>query len=301
MLFPSLSNNEAISDFSNPPKRSGGLIVVGSFVPKSSQQLQHLLDNTKIQPIELNFQELFTSGNSTSPVISKQYIDQTAENIRSMLQDGLDVLLYTPRQLLNKSSHLQESALVSESICQIVQQITTSPQRSIHFLVAKGGITAHDLAERGLGITSAKVVGQILPGIPVWISESDNGGSISSSEDKMPYIVFPGNVGDEDSLTRVALELGVPTKPISRFTVQSSYDNSHNYRNASHDNYYGLNNPANHTQGNAGQEESQYDMKSSLQAARDGGYALAAFNICNKITTFNVNLFFIAIIIIQCR
>jgi uncharacterized protein YgbK (DUF1537 family) len=61
-------------------------------------------------------------------------------------------------------------------------------------LIAKGGITASDVATKGLNVKRALVLGQILPGVPVWQlgPESRYAG--------IPYVVFPGNVGGDDAL-----------------------------------------------------------------------------------------------------
>ena len=64
-------------------------------------------------------------------------------------------------------------------------------------ILAKGGITSSDTATKGLNVKKAEVIGQVAPGIPVWIL---------GEESKFPgikYIVFPGNVGDDDTLTKV--------------------------------------------------------------------------------------------------
>ena len=67
------------------------------------------------------------------------------------------------------------------------------------WVVAKGGITSHDVAVRGLGIRRAEVLGQLLPGMvsvfqPVEAAPEAVG---------MPYVVFAGNVGDEHTLANV--------------------------------------------------------------------------------------------------
>lgn len=64
------------------------------------------------------------------------------------------------------------------------------------FIIAKGGITSSELATGALAIKRARVLGQILPGIPVWQPDSNSdyaGGA---------YVVFPGNVGDDGALLR---------------------------------------------------------------------------------------------------
>jgi len=41
-------------------------------------------------------------------------------------------------------------------------------------VVAKGGITSSDIATEVLGIVRARVLGQILPGVPVWATVWDS-------------------------------------------------------------------------------------------------------------------------------
>ena len=65
------------------------------------------------------------------------------------------------------------------------------------YILAKGGITSSDIATQALKIARAQVLGQILPGVPVW-----RAGPESKFPD-MPYIVFPGNVGGTDAITQV--------------------------------------------------------------------------------------------------
>jgi uncharacterized protein YgbK (DUF1537 family) len=67
------------------------------------------------------------------------------------------------------------------------------------WVVAKGGITSHDVAVRGLGIRRAEVLGQLFRGIvsvfrPVEAAPEAVG---------VPYVVFAGNVGDENTLAEV--------------------------------------------------------------------------------------------------
>ena len=72
--------------------------------------------------------------------------------------------------------------------------VATRPPR---FVVAKGGITSWDVAARGLSIGRAMVRGTMLPGIvSVW--EPMDGPARG-----IPYIVFAGNVGGDDSLADV--------------------------------------------------------------------------------------------------
>ena len=85
-------------------------------------------------------------------------------------------------------------SIVSDGIVDIVRSMTAHPC----YLVAKGGITSSDVAVHGLGVRRATVLGQILPGVPVWRLGHE------SRYPGMAYVVFPGNVGDEDALAQIA-------------------------------------------------------------------------------------------------
>ncbi len=77
-------------------------------------------------------------------------------------------------------------------LVEIVRGLRISPR----FIIAKGGITSSDLATDALSITRARVLGQILPGIPVWQPD------VSSRYPGGTYVVFPGNLGDDRALLR---------------------------------------------------------------------------------------------------
>jgi uncharacterized protein YgbK (DUF1537 family) len=67
------------------------------------------------------------------------------------------------------------------------------------WVVAKGGITSHDVAVRGLGIRRATVLGQLLPGMVSVFRPIDAAPEVVGT----PYVVFAGNVGDETTLASV--------------------------------------------------------------------------------------------------
>jgi uncharacterized protein YgbK (DUF1537 family) len=67
------------------------------------------------------------------------------------------------------------------------------------WIVAKGGITSHDVAVHGLGIRRAEVAGQLFPGLISVFRPAD----AVPEAIGMPYVVFPGNVGDDEALARV--------------------------------------------------------------------------------------------------
>ena len=169
---------------------TGGLIVVGSHVPKSSQQLDYLLQHGNVQSIEVSVDKIL------SPDDIDREISISVEFINHCLSQGQDVVVYTSRRLKTGRDHessLSISSRISQALVKIIRSMNVRPR----YILAKGGITSSDIATQALGIERAKVLGQILPGVPVWQSGSE------SRFPGMPYVVFPGNVGSIDAVSEV--------------------------------------------------------------------------------------------------
>jgi uncharacterized protein YgbK (DUF1537 family) len=176
------------------PTQGGGLTLVGSYVPKTTRQLQKLLALPQMTGIEIDVEKLLNGDRSRAE------IDRVLRTAESLLQSEKDVVIYTSRRLMtagHAEGDLSIGSRVSEALITTLQRITSK----LRYLIAKGGITASDVATRGLNVRRALVVGQILPGVPVWKlgPESRHAG--------IPYIVFPGNVGGDDALAETVKAL----------------------------------------------------------------------------------------------
>lgn len=169
---------------------AGGLTVVGSYVPKTTSQLQALLDRNMGTALEIDVRTLLDQNQRVGE------INRVAEIADNILKEGGDIVVYTSRELItgdDAESSLSIGDAVSSGLVSIVRAIQTQPR----YLIAKGGITSSDVATKGLAVKRAMVWGQILPGVPVWrIGEE-------SRFPGMPYIVFPGNVGDDNAVADV--------------------------------------------------------------------------------------------------
>ena len=166
-------------------KKTGGLVIVGSHVPKSTMQLDYILQQGNLKAIELEVEALLAD--------EQNLVAALVSNVVEQLQAGVDVVVYSSRNLVlgaDPDSSLAVARRVSEALVSIVQQLSVSPS----FLIAKGGITSSDVATRGLGVRRATVLGPLLPGVPVWETGSE------TRFPELPYVVFPGNVGDESAL-----------------------------------------------------------------------------------------------------
>lgn len=175
------------ADLEAHKKEAGGLIIVGSHVPQTTKQLRELF-NTDIARIEFEVEKYLLEG--------QVYLDETSKKLNDILHKGKDLVLYTSRDLISKTTENESlllSVKVSEGLIFLVKNLEKRPA----FLIAKGGITSSDIATKGLGIKRAIVLGQILPGVPVWRADKQ------SRFPNLTFVVFPGNVGDDMGLIDV--------------------------------------------------------------------------------------------------
>ncbi len=173
---------------------AGGLVICGSYVPMSSQQLEALLAQGSVHPIEFDVMEFVETQSAD------EYVAKVIQEVRSRLVAGRHVVVYTSRQYVGEPD-TQQSLVTGRKIAGALAQIVRNLGIRPRFLVAKGGITSSDVATKGLGVTRAIVRGQALPGVPVW--ELDE----NSLYPGLRYIVFPGNVGGPDALARLVERL----------------------------------------------------------------------------------------------
>ncbi len=173
---------------------TGGLTIVGSYVPKTTEQLARLLEQADMDRVELDVETLL-DPTRLDPALAAALV-----RTNTTLTLGRDVVVFTSRKLITDADaarSLDIGRQVSDALVALVQRLDVRPR----YLIAKGGITSSDLATRGLGVKRAMVAGQLLPGIPVWRL---------GDETKFPgldYVVFPGNVGGPDALAEAVNKL----------------------------------------------------------------------------------------------
>ena len=169
------------------PGAHGGLTLVGSYVPKTSAQLSALLATSAVTPIEVDVGALLDDSRREPTLAAALSALNTA------LAAGHDTVVYTSRRLIAGSDAAASLAIgrrVSDALIQLVRHLAVAPR----YLIAKGGITSSDTVTLGLGVRRALVLGQALPGVPVWQL---------GPETRFPglgCVVFPGNVGADSAL-----------------------------------------------------------------------------------------------------
>lgn len=164
---------------------SVGLFVVGSHVRKTTEQLNALLTADGVKGIELPIDRILHDADAL--------MAETQATISEYAAAGVTPVVFTARQEVrladaNERQHLGQT--VSDFLVRIVREIAIKPA----YLVAKGGITSHDILTHGLSIKTARVMGQAINSVPCVMAKD------------FPYIIFPGNVGNVESLKEIYLK-----------------------------------------------------------------------------------------------
>ena len=181
-----LLDHSILKQSSDASHQTVPLFIVGSHVRKTTRQLECLLAVEGTCGIEIDVQRILDDAETL--------MRETQQVIRQVVDEHLTPVVYTSRQEIrledaNQRQHLGQQ--VSDFLVDIVRQLSYTPS----YLVAKGGITSHDILTHGLNIKSARVLGQIVNSVPCIMTKD------------FPYIIFPGNVGNEESLKEVYLKL----------------------------------------------------------------------------------------------
>ena len=181
-------------DLVDRDNRNGGIILVGSHVNKTTRQLEALRRSTlPMEMIEFNQHRVLEENGLDDEVA------RVLRRVEELLQAGKSAAVFTRRDRLDlptadKDRQLQISTEISDALTGVIGRLSVRPS----FIVAKGGITSSDVGVKALRVRKAMVKGQIRPGIPVWQTGEE------SRFPGLPYVIFPGNVGAEDGLRRIA-------------------------------------------------------------------------------------------------
>ncbi len=183
-----------------------GLTVVGSHVGRTSRQLAALRALGRTIDVELDAAAVVSGSSDVVAAAARRVTEALGRS---------DVLLYTSRTLVSGSDSgadpggdpagdsgrggaggLAIARSVSAALSRIAGEALAAQPA---WIVAKGGITSHDVALHGLGIRRAEVAGQLFPGVISVLHPVDSApGAVG-----LPYVVFAGNVGDDQTLGQV--------------------------------------------------------------------------------------------------
>lgn len=163
------------------------LLVCGSHTAGATAQLDRIAARWG-EPVVIPTANAFENPVETGIAI--------ADAAALVLADRGLAVVTTERERSADHNTLEHGRLVMKALTTSVRALLPS----VEVVVSKGGITSADVASIGLGAKSAKVLGQVLPGVSVW--------KLTAADDReLLYIVVPGNVGEPDTLERVLSSL----------------------------------------------------------------------------------------------
>ncbi|WGW11873.1 four-carbon acid sugar kinase family protein [Saxibacter everestensis] len=189
-----------IFDGGAPEGKSHGLVVVGSHVGLTSRQVKVAQDRCGLVEVDLDVNKIVDVNTR------EQYLAEAVAKVQKLLAEN-DVLVYTSRDLvrgIDEKDSLRIARTVSSAVNQVVRGALEVQPR---WVIAKGGITSHEVAVEGLGIRRATVLGQLFRGLVSVLSPK----AALPQSIGVPYVVFAGNVGTEQSLAD-AIDIFTGTK-----------------------------------------------------------------------------------------
>lgn len=178
---------EAMSAYALAP---GGVVIAGSYVRKTTEQLNALFLEPGVKGIEVNVD--ICQGSAGAKQLA--HILQEIESLHSAGKTPVVFTSRTERNFTDREQRLRFGATVSAFLMDIIRGLPST----IGFLISKGGITSNDVLSTGLGLKTSEVLGQILAGCSVVSCPPDH-----PRHPHMPVVIFPGNVGDAGALRTV--------------------------------------------------------------------------------------------------
>jgi uncharacterized protein YgbK (DUF1537 family) len=160
------------------PRAQRLLVVCGSYVPQTTRQLAELARAYPDSLVEVDVLA-FASAEPDSEV------ERAAREARTRLDRAGLAVVATPRERPEGTRSLESGERIARNLARVVRALDAD------VVLAKGGITSAVTARVGLGATSAEVRGPLVDGVALW-----HVGAV-------PYVVFPGNVGDDRTLLDV--------------------------------------------------------------------------------------------------
>ncbi|MGJ3245429.1 MAG: four-carbon acid sugar kinase family protein [Elainellaceae cyanobacterium] len=169
---------------------NAGVVLVGSHVQKTTQQLEQLLLEADVVGIEVDVVHLLDESAEQRASL----LTHTLEKVHEAFSQNKTPVIFTSREELtfpDAQTRLEFGAAVSDLLMDIVRGLPDS----IGFLISKGGITSNDVLSKGLNLTFARLLGQILPGVSIVCTPDQH-----PQFPNLPVVLFPGNVGEANSL-----------------------------------------------------------------------------------------------------
>jgi uncharacterized protein YgbK (DUF1537 family) len=177
-----------------------GAVIVGSHVKKTTSQLNELLKQEGIVPIEVNVERI--------PDDAATLLVEALRVAKDAHERNETPVIFTSRT--EKTFADQQTRLAfGEQVSAFLMDVVRNLPATIGFLISKGGITSNDVLSDGLALRTSRVVGQILAGCSVVRCPENH-----PRYPHLPVVIFPGNVGDEHALALVYQRLIMPANDL---------------------------------------------------------------------------------------
>ncbi len=174
----------------------GGLLLVGSHVQKTNEQLKFLKEHDpNLYWVEFDQKKILEGT-------IQEEIKRCADLVNKNLEADHHVVLTTCRKRIDVKNGSREDQLalainISFAFTGILQHLAVRPR----FLITKGGITSSHSLTHGLHIKKTIILGQI----------DENIGVVKCLDENrwkgLPIVIFPGNVGKKDTIFKVLRKL----------------------------------------------------------------------------------------------
>lgn len=177
------------------------LVAVGSHTPLTRRQVAEAVSAHPLTVVELPVRDVLGPDRALA-------LDRAAAaGVRGMT--GGDVVIQTSTQVVlgaGGEESLRVARQVASALTEVIRRVVAAAGPDV--LVAKGGITSHDIAAQALGMARARVRGSLLPGqLSVWEPAGHAAPGHTVADRPAPagpvLVVFPGNVGDDGTLCHV--------------------------------------------------------------------------------------------------
>ncbi|WP_269611630.1 four-carbon acid sugar kinase family protein [Prochlorococcus marinus] len=194
-LPPNPNNTEdlvSLKSKNNKFEYKPGLIMIGSHVKLATDQLEVLLNDKSCEGLEIPVSKL---ANIFALEDYQDKILELEKILLSRINYILDIkkvpVLYTTREEMMFSSYTKRMKFGLE-LAEFMAILVGKINNKFGYIISKGGITTQLLLQKGLNFNQVDLKGQILPGLSIVKSNSD--------QYDLPVVTFPGNLGNDKTL-----------------------------------------------------------------------------------------------------
>lgn len=163
-----------------------GVILVGSHVKKTTRQLEYLLQQSGVTGLEVDVSRLHDTPKAADAMTA-----EILTQVNAVYGQGQTAVIYTSRKELTFAD-VETRLAFGEAVSSLLMEIVRGLPADLGFLISKGGITSNDTLSKGLALTSARLLGQVIPGVSVITTGPDH-----PQFPGLPVVLFPGNVGGD--------------------------------------------------------------------------------------------------------